>query len=360
MKKRKITFLFVILCMALIPVIYSSLFLGALMDPYGKVSKLPVAVVSTTNNPVQSAIHSQSLFDSKVETPQQAQNALKNGKVYAIIEFDKDFNQDLTHYPLTKKHPEVKLITSEGLGYTTTKILKNTMFAFITKMNQSIYQQYLQSSKINSIQPLDPEVLQLKNIETHAVPNNGTAMAPYIFSLTLFVGGIFVSQFVMRVFSRKNLSLKKYWLIEFGIPLLIGMIQAILLFVIGSSLLKIHMDQPLAVIPFFVLVSASFTSIIVGLNKLIPGIGSLLVLLITMLQTSSSGGTYAIQLSGSFFQTINSYLPMTYSINGFKKLISLNNLNVSSDVAVLLALLLIGQLVLFWAYRKNERRIQEV
>lgn len=47
-------------------------------------------------------------------------------------------------------------------------------------------------------------IVKLNTRNIHPVKNNGEAMAPYLFSLTLFVGGIFVNQFVMRNLKRRE------------------------------------------------------------------------------------------------------------------------------------------------------------
>ncbi|WP_413628234.1 YhgE/Pip family protein [Fructilactobacillus vespulae] len=356
MKKISFKLIFAILCISIVPVIYSSLFLGALMDPYGKVSHLPVAVVASENNSVLKSIETNKLFDLKHETNTKAEKDLENGNVYAILKFDNEFNNDLHQFPVQHKHPTITMVTSEGLGYTTTKILKNTMTQFVAKANLELGQKIPILPTTNSPKLNNANILALKNVEKHPVKNNGTSLAPYFFSLTSFVGCIVISQFILQAISKKKVSLKKYWIIEFLIPFIISIVQVALLLGANHYFIKIQIDQPILIIPFFILVSATFISIIVALNKLIPGLGALIVLLLTMLQTSSSGGTYAIQLSGHLFKTINAFLPMTYSIDGFKKLISLNSTNLSHDSLILVGFFLVGQLILLLAYYKHEYR----
>lgn len=354
MQGRKLKLLIVLFFMSLIPVVYSSLFLGALMDPYGKVSQLPVAVVAKWANPVLTAMNEHHLFKLENENIDQANADLKQGKVYAIVQFDDNFNDQLNQFVKNQQSPTITLVTSEGLSYTTSKLLKNTMLQFTTEYNNQLAQRILTTMQGQNIPTGVGQIIKLQNEERHPVKNNGTAMAPYIFSLTLFVGGIFINQFVMRTLSRKHLDFGRYWITEFLVPFIIASLQVFILLLVNQLFIKIQIDQMTLLVPFALLVAATFSSIIVALNKLIPGIGSLMVLLLTMLQTSSSGGTYAIELSGSFFKTVNAFLPMTYSIDGFKKLISLNNVNIWPEVFILLAFFILGQLILVRAYRKHE------
>ncbi|NVY95799.1 ABC transporter permease [Lactobacillus sp. DCY120] len=351
----------IITIMALIPVIYSSLFLGALEDPYGRLDTLPVAVVNTDQdaNPVYHRLIKAKIFDYKLESSTKAQKDLQNGDVYAVVRFDKDFKNKMQNFVRTSQSPKIQLTTSEGLSYSTTKMVRSAIEQFTDRVNHANSQLMIVQLQARHI-PLPANissVIQLKNNDIHPVKNNGEAMTPYILSLTLFVGGIFVNQFVMRKFAKKGDDLPVYWMKQFLLPLFISVCQVGLLLLFNQLFIHISIDKFWGAVPFLLLVAATFCSIIVAFNKLIPGIGSLIVLLLTMLQTSSSGGAYTIALSAPFFQTIHQFLPMTYSVAGLRKLISLNTYNVWPEVGILLLFFIGGQIILLLAYHKHENRL---
>lgn len=63
--KRKITLIFVLTLLSIIPMLYSGLFLGASKDPYGNLNKLPVALVDGEDNIVKDKLIESKLFDIK-------------------------------------------------------------------------------------------------------------------------------------------------------------------------------------------------------------------------------------------------------------------------------------------------------
>ncbi|MFX3724966.1 hypothetical protein ACJBP2_10165, partial [Streptococcus suis] len=62
--------------------------------------------------------------------------------------------------------------------------------------------------------------------------------------------------------------------------------------------------------------------------------------IILLLQLGSSAGTYPIELSPRFFQVIQLYLPMTYSVSGLRQTVSM--VGNSSHQVWMLSLFLVG------------------
>ncbi|MFD1900528.1 hypothetical protein GQR36_12030 [Enterococcus termitis] len=131
--------------------------------------------------------------------------------------------------------------------------------------------------------------------------------------------------------------------------------QSLLLAVAIFTILNLHTDYWKEFMLFIFLASGTFYSVIVSFNKLFPGIGSLLVLIITMLQTSSSGGSYSIYLASPVFQTIHRFIPMTYSVDGFRKLLSLDSTNIRTECLALFIFLGLSQLIIYLAYWYHEK-----
>jgi YhgE/Pip-like protein len=354
---KKYNLFIVVVILILIPFLYSNFFLGALKDPYQNVEQLPVAVVKGDNKiPIEESLLRKKLFKAKFENIEKANSDLNSGKVYGIVSFDNNFMEKIAS---EKETPNIVLTTNESLNSFAAKILTSEMTQYVTKVNEVLSKELIPKFNAKKVPVPDKisSLINLKHQEVNPVKNNAEAMAPYFFSLTLFIGCIFISQFVMKSFPKKEEEYFHYWKKEFIYALILALAQVFVLLVTNNVWLKLRIDYVPEFIIFTVIVSATFCSIIVGLNKLIPGIGSFLVLLLTMLQTSSSGGTYPIQLSNPFFQGINKLIPMTYTNDGFRKLMSIGSTAIQDDVAVLVIYFVISQVLIllsFHIHHKNK------
>ncbi|MGG5372201.1 YhgE/Pip domain-containing protein [Enterococcus sp. AZ196] len=354
--KKKFLIYAVVFFLSLIPILYSSLFLGAMMDPYGKVDQLPVALVGEKDNPIYQKLLENKLFDYKETGADRAKANLETGKVYAIITFNNGFPQKLKDFPRNRQSPTLTLTTSEGLNYSAAKLITTTTEQFVSKVNTGLSSQMIHQLNADQVPENVASVISLKHKDLHPVKNNGEGMAPYIFSLTLFVGGIFTNQFIMRALTKKKENYRHYWREQFLYPMVIALLQLLLLLLINTCFIHISITKPLDFMFFSIVVAAAFYSIIVAFNKLIPGIGSFIVLLLTMMQTSSSGGSYPILLSSPIFRTIHRFIPMTYSVNGFRNLISLDNSKIFMDYAALIIFIMAGQIGIYFSYQIHEKK----
>ncbi|MDO4545114.1 MAG: ABC transporter permease, partial [Bacillota bacterium] len=55
--------------------------------------------------------------------------------------------------------------------------------------------------------------------------------------------------------------------------------------------------------------------------------GKIIGILLTIFQIPACGGTFPTQLMPGFFEKISPFLPMTYSIDGFREILSGGNLS---------------------------------
>lgn len=83
--------------------------------------------------------------------------------------------------------------------------------------------------------------------------------------------------------------------------------------------------------------------------------GAFASLILLLLQLGSSAGTYPIELSPKFFKVIQPYLPMSYSVLGLRKTISLTG-DVGQELGTLLAFILGAMLVGLLIYRQQDDR----
>ncbi|MEH7234614.1 YhgE/Pip domain-containing protein [Bacillus sp. JJ1562] len=167
------------------------------------------------------------------------------------------------------------------------------------------------------------EPVTVKKQEVNTVPNYGTGFAPYFISLGLFVGALLMSiVFKLKepVFQPKNAF--RWFFSKFGVLAIVGIIQAVLVDVILLEGLKIEV----ACIPLFfvtsLITSFVFLTLIQMLVTMMGDPGRFIAIIILILQLTTSAGTFPLELIPNALQPINALLPMTYSVQSFKAVIS--------------------------------------
>ncbi|MFS0821250.1 YhgE/Pip family protein [Bacillus sp. 1P02SD] len=167
------------------------------------------------------------------------------------------------------------------------------------------------------------EPVTVKKQEINTVPNYGTGFAPYFISLGLFVGALLMSiVFKLKepVIQPKNAF--RWFFSKFGVLAIVGVIQAILVDVILLEGLKTEV----ASIPLFfitsLITSFVFLTLIQMLVTMLGDPGRFIAIVILILQLTTSAGTFPLELIPNALQPINALLPMTYSVQSFKAVIS--------------------------------------
>lgn len=174
--------------------------------------------------------------------------------------------------------------------------------------------------------------VQIKENVHHDVPNYATGFAPYFISLSLWVGAMLLFTVVdlYQVFSDRKEPL--------SVPAagLIGIGQAVLLITAVIWGLKIEPELPGWLYLFSIVMSITFIALNHMLNVFLGNVGRFLSIGILMLQLASSAGTYPLELLPSFFRTIHDYLPMTYTVQGLRAILSSGNMEIVEHCMYLL------------------------
>ncbi|MCM3763715.1 YhgE/Pip domain-containing protein [Neobacillus niacini] len=162
--------------------------------------------------------------------------------------------------------------------------------------------------------------------EINKVPNYGTGFAPYFISLGLFVGALLMSiVFALKEPAVRPKNALQWFLGKFGVLALVGLAQAILVDFIILAVLKIEV----ASIPLFfvtsLITSYVFMALIQMLVTTMGDPGRFIAIVILILQLTTSAGTFPLELIPNALQPINALLPMTYSVQSFKAVISSGN-----------------------------------
>lgn len=217
----------------------------------------------------------------------------------------------------------------------------------ISQLNSGTQQAYNGSSTLldgtqtfkneidNGISNTNSELTKLDGLDTYVkdpvdvnendyghVSSYGLGFAPYFMSISLWVGGLIALVMLyndpenrFRIMSKnaKNPYLRT------ALYMVIAAAQGLVLGFILKMGLGYSVTNDLLYYATCVLVSMTFTSIILFLIENFSDVGKFLCILLLVLQLAASGGTFPIETVPKFFQSIYNYMPMNYSIRLIKE-----------------------------------------
>lgn len=150
--------LLVLVAIILIPVIYAGLFVGSIMDPYGNVDQLPVAVVNE-DQPANYNDKELHVGDDLIEELKEndslqfnfvdkeaAEEGLKNGTFYMTITVPEDFSKNAT--TLMDDHPkkmELLYATNPGTNYIASKMSETAVLKIRDSIQEAVVRSYTET-----------------------------------------------------------------------------------------------------------------------------------------------------------------------------------------------------------------------
>lgn len=197
------------------------------------------------------------------------------------------------------------------------------------------------------------------------VPNYGTGFAPYFLSLGLFVGALLLSiVYPMRKPAGEPKNGIQWYLSKSIILIGIGTIQALIACAILLGALGLEVQSVPLFLTFAIMTSITFITLIQFFVTAFDNPGRFVAILILILQLTTSAGTFPLELIPESLQALNPLFPMTYSVQGFKAVISSGDYAVMwQNAGVLLgftALFVAGTIIYFVIqFRNRESTISE-
>jgi putative membrane protein len=165
--------------------------------------------------------------------------------------------------------------------------------------------------------------VQLDKSDLNSVPNYGTGLAPYFLSLGLFVGALLLTivyQIKDPVLIPKNGF--TWYLGKFGVMACVGIIQSL----IADAILLLGIGIEVKSVPLFmistIVTSLTYMAIIQFFVGLLGNPGRYLAIIVLILQLTTSAGTFPLELIPQGLQHLHYALPMAYSLQAFKAVIS--------------------------------------
>lgn len=191
------------------------------------------------------------------------------------------------------------------------------------------------------------EPVKLDEQPINHVPDYGTGFAPYFIPLSLWVGALImffiVSSDVEEKYKGHSASIVFGKFITFAF---LGTLQALASSFVLRNVLNLTVKNVALFYGFNILLSFVFIAVIQSLIFIFGDAGRFLSLVLLMLQLTSCGGTFPLELVPKFFVKINPYLPMTYATSALREIISGIDYGVlRKDILMLLAFMVAFMIV---------------
>lgn len=197
------------------------------------------------------------------------------------------------------------------------------------------------------------------------VPNYGTGFAPYALSLGLFVGALLSTMVLpMRETGERARSAWSWFVSKALLMIGVGIVQALIADAILVYGIGMHVNHAGAFVGMSVLASVTFMMIIQFLVTLLDQPGRFVAVIVLILQLTGSAGTYPSELVPNWLRDLGPWLPMTYTIQSFREIITGGQLLKSGGNAWHLAIFAVvfaalSLLVFVRMYRSERRQSNE-
>lgn len=185
------------------------------------------------------------------------------------------------------------------------------------------------------------------------VKTNGIGMAPYMIAVSLMVVALSTNVIFANSLSGRPVKNKWDWAKQkLVINGFISTVGSIILY-LAIQLLGFEAHYGMKTLGFIILSGWTLMALVTALVGWDDRYGSFASLVMLLLQVGSSGGSYPIELSGAFFQTLHPFLPMTYVVSGLRQTISLDG-NIGLEIKVLTGFLLAFMVLALLIYRPKK------
>jgi len=171
----------------------------------------------------------------------------------------------------------------------------------------------------------DPEELatsiKVNMVELNAATSNGEAFAPYFMALSLWVGMMVLSYLFRYNVYAESVSDASFIAKVAGkdsIPLTVCLISSVILGLTIHTMIMVPLNNFFGFYGVLLIAAVVYCFFILGTIRILGDTGKIIILLFLVLQISSAGGVYPIELSSTFYQRISPYLPMTNVVKSLR------------------------------------------
>lgn len=161
------------------------------------------------------------------------------------------------------------------------------------------------------------EPVLLKENKLFPIPNYGSGMSPFFSTLSLWVGALLLVSLLTVEVHDFAAGFRSYHIYfgRFFTFLTLSLLQSLLVTTGDIYLLGTYVAEKLPFVLFGLFIGSVFMLIVYTLVSVFGNVGKALAIVLLVLQLAGSGGTFPIQVTPPFFQTIHPFLPFTYAIS---------------------------------------------
>ncbi len=179
----------------------------------------------------------------------------------------------------------------------------------------------------------------VKSSSLASADSYGAGLAPFFLSLALWIGAYVLFLLVKPLSSRSLAAGQPSWRTALGgwlAPAVLGVVQAVLVYAVVLRGVGIPAVHPLLLLGFMLVVSMTFVMVLHALAARLGAPGKFLGLVFMVLQLVSAGGTFPWQTLPEPLHPVHHALPMTYAVDGIRRLMYGGSLGLLAvDLAVL-------------------------
>ena len=161
----------------------------------------------------------------------------------------------------------------------------------------------------------------------YPIGNYGSSMTPFYTILAIWVGCLLlVSIFKVNVRESRELQPDRFqhyhlYLGRYLLFLTFSVVQAVIMCLGNLYLLGIQCPAPGRFILAGILAAVTFSNIVYTLTISLGDVGKAVAIVLLIIQVAGAGGTFPVELTPSFFNELNPFMPFTHGINAMRECI---------------------------------------
>ncbi len=206
--------------------------------------------------------------------------------------------------------------------------------------------------------------LSVKENAVYPVQNYGAGLAPYFISISLWAGAlVMIAGLSLGKGSPANpTQMRRFAMMRVGFYYVMSFLQGFVLSIFLPMSLNMQVQNYGLYMLFNILIALAFVSLILFCVTVGGIFGSFTAVVLMVLQLTSCGGTFPLELSPSFFRIINPFLPMSYSVQLMRETISGFHGNIAATDVTYLAIMFIVLTILNFSitHIKTARKISQM
>lgn len=264
-------------------------------------------------------VDSATALEAEVSNAQQSASQIKN----QIQELKADMSQ-LNAQTSSSIHDAAALISdaSTSLNKSAERIAdtrKQIHDALESEDTQTL--KTVLSANANTLTSMLAAPVEVDREAVYHVENNGSAMAGFYTTLSLWVGAIVLVAMMTTVVddeTAKKLGLSYMYQRYLGrsyIFILLAVLQALLVGIGDLYFLHVQAADPVRFLLTCIFISFIFENIMYALAASFGDVGKAIAVILLVVQVAASGGTFPIQMLAQQFQPLYPYLPFVHAIN---------------------------------------------